>query len=694
MNNACYSSSSYVKIADIHRYKIKYKLYDDSLEDYLNGGSSYVRGIPDKITVTITNTVPLSMRATGLLLGPYSLYVDLKKKKYDHKEKYFEKSDLPIFEPNLLPSQDIIFDLYLNDLHENEIEWELDIKSQALFTRNCKIFYKVDIKYHFNDKIYVPKTRTELELLKQNLSVTKLDSQDIWEYFNTSRKLKAKEDNGQKIHLVVLTHGMMSNVTADMLFLAEQIKKSDDNCHITGFTDNVCKTERGVRYQGIKNGEFIIKEVEKLGVDNINKISFIGHSLGGLIQLFAVSYLFKKYPETMYKLKLENFIALASPLLGVLNENPKIFAKLLHIGIIGKSGQDLGLIPMIEYKDEPFLSVLLCAHTRNVLRRFAKRTVYANSVNDGVVPLYTSSLLFIEFDDIRQKMKQKQNSSTDNLEVVTEDYKTEENEKKQNKFFWKPLIKLSTLFAPNMSQDSSQDGDEITTNKNKEETENLFELPKMSLFDTAQNVLLQPIPKMNYIIDPSTRDSTIIHDKVYTAEMIEKIIASNEYKKMIDINISKDEVSKSFEQELEIAKLWHHKITWRKVVCALEPDAHNNINVRRNFHNAYGWEVIDHMISEHFVSPSLETPEEYYVEETNDVSDYYWLLNFDEESLIDGGVTGMIPTISDLVDRWYNKFRLTVSGEENTEETGDDELSIRMSEFSLEEQEILFNYIR
>ncbi len=102
----------------------------------------------------------------------------------------------------------------------------------------------------------------------------------------------------------------------------------------------------------------------------------------------------------------------------------------MHIGIIGKSGQDLGLIPMIEYNDEPFLSVLLCAHTRNVLRRFAKRTVYANSVNDGVVPLYTSSLLFIEFDDIRQKMKQKQNSSTDNLEVVTEDYKTEENEKK------------------------------------------------------------------------------------------------------------------------------------------------------------------------------------------------------------------------------------------------------------------------
>ena len=179
------------------------------MEEYLKNGSSFVNGIPDKITVTITNTIPLSMRATGVLIGPYSLYVDLKKKKYNHKEKYFEKSDIPIFEPNLLPSQDIIFDLYLNDLHEQEIEWELDIISQALFTKNCKTFYKVDIKYHFDDKIYIPNSRTELELLKQNLTVTKLDSLDIWGFFNTNRHLKIAEKHTEKPHLVILTHGMM-----------------------------------------------------------------------------------------------------------------------------------------------------------------------------------------------------------------------------------------------------------------------------------------------------------------------------------------------------------------------------------------------------------------------------------------------------------------------------------------------------
>lgn len=72
----------------------------------------------------------------------------------------------------------------------------------------------------------------------------------------------------------------MSNVTADMLFIAEQIKKANENCHVTGFSDNVCRTERGIRYQGIKNGEFIFEEINKIGVDNISSISFIGHSLG------------------------------------------------------------------------------------------------------------------------------------------------------------------------------------------------------------------------------------------------------------------------------------------------------------------------------------------------------------------------------------------------------------------------------
>lgn len=33
----------------------------------------------------------------------------------------------------------------------------------------------------------------------------------------------------------------------------------------------------------------------------------------------------------------------------------------------------------------------------------------------------------------------------------------------------------------------------------------------------------------------------------------------------------------------------------------LEPDAHNNIIVRRMFPNAYGWPVVEHLVKEHFL---------------------------------------------------------------------------------------------
>jgi hypothetical protein len=42
-------------------------------------------------------------------------------------------------------------------------------------------------------------------------------------------------------------------------------------------------------------------------------------------------------------------------------------------------------------------------------------------------------------------------------------------------------------------------------------------------------------------------------------------------------------------------------MTWRKVLVKLEPDAHNNIIVRRMFANAYGWPVIEHLVREHFM---------------------------------------------------------------------------------------------
>ena len=52
--------------------------------------------------------------------------------------------------------------------------------------------------------------------------------------------------------------------------------------------------------------------------------------------------------------------------------------------------------------------------------------------------------------------------------------------------------------------------------------------------------------------------------------------------------------------EEKIARAYHKDLSWRKVLVRLEPDAHNNMIVRRMFANAYGWPVVKHMCDTHF----------------------------------------------------------------------------------------------
>ena len=58
--------------------------------------------------------------------------------------------------------------------------------------------------------------------------------------------------------------------------------------------------------------------------------------------------------------------------------------------------------------------------------------------------------------------------------------------------------------------------------------------------------------------------------------------------------------SGSMKVEEKIARAYHRGLSWRKVLVKLEPDAHNNIIVRRTFSNAHGWPVIRHLCDVHF----------------------------------------------------------------------------------------------
>lgn len=365
------------------------------------------------------------------------------------------------------------------------------------------------------------------------------DDAERGEQPESSRPKKARKR--KNVHLVIITHGLHSNLGADMLFLKESIDAtvkrareekqkrkeerrkqqaqsrtesksaqaadskldadqdgkdptstaplsggqedletppddSDDDEEETvvrGFPGNAVKTENGIQYLGKRLAKYILRftypdqpflpvkknltrtltdtfksEANKAKRDGMpshtgstihnpaaaesaeelpykfTSISFVGHSLGGLIQTYAVAYIHKHSPTFFSQIKPVNFICLASPMLGLSNENPMYVKFALDFGLVGRTGQDLGLTwraPTIakggwnavfggqgaaqkgqdqEHGDptsKPLLRILPTGPAHQVLRMFRNRTVYSNVVNDGIVPLRTSCLLFLDW---------------------------------------------------------------------------------------------------------------------------------------------------------------------------------------------------------------------------------------------------------------------------------------------------------
>ncbi|EDK45835.1 hypothetical protein LELG_04014 [Lodderomyces elongisporus NRRL YB-4239] len=162
------------------------------------------------------------------------------------------------------------------------------------------------------------------------------------------------------------------------------------------------------------------------------------------------------------------------------------------------------------------------------------------------------------------------------------------------------------------------------------------------------------MPSIKYIVDPTSRDNVIIHDKVYYEQDLPKrrspgqtdargkeggastsmsMSTSTSMSNSMPMSTSSSSSSSSSIRrkiiekmdlnnieatEEEIAREYHKNMGWRKVVVKLKPDAHNNIIVRRRFANAYGWPVIQHLVEAHF---GKEARKEEIEDEKGEVAD-------------------------------------------------------------------------
>ena len=690
------------------------------------------------------------------------------------------------------------------------------------------------------------------------------DPSEPSKYIENPRKRKRR-----KVHLVVITHGLHSNLGADMLYMKESIDvaakealldakmrkaknrasssasrqsasdpssqennesgaestsnsaqgaskrnaedheedSEDEEVIVRGFAGNVTKTEKGIQYLGKRLAKYVLSITypdqpylplkkaksplakafsgnnssesgnhpshsgssisrEDAPTSNlpyqITSISFIGHSLGGLTQTYAIAYIYKHSPEFFERIKPVNFIALATPFLGLSNENPIFIKAALDFGLVGRTGQDLGLTwraPTIARSgwsamiagigtegqrekrqlnpgSKPLLRILPAGPAHQVLRLFRNRTVYSNVVNDGVVPLRTSCLLFLDWRGLgrvekarrenglvgavanwgwaeltgtntseHQKFKfwfdndllsnseasgdegsltpntqatgnqvpqpaenatledsgvvdpespvaqqflrrhsksfedEDQGANKPNISSASQSTsplsgflnffkpgnKSPQHPPKQKKIYRRGQTMMVSDGAP--EGESSESTPELRPGMARGESalndpDNLFSPPTTSVFESATDIMNPPIPSLEYLNDPTSRPRTIFHDRIYHPEDIPpppikkrstlRRNHSGEGRDPIpsrNSTLSNSSSSStitttteigSMKVEEKIARAYHRDLSWRKVLVRLEPDAHNNIVVRRKFANAYGWPVVKHLVDTHF----------------------------------------------------------------------------------------------
>lgn len=215
-------------------------------------------------------------------------------------------------------------------------------------------------------------------------------------------------------HLVVMVNGILGS-SADWKFAAEQFVKSlPDKVFVHRSEKNASsQTLDGVDVMGERLSEEVLELIKQK--PNLRKISFVAHSVGGLVARYSIGRLYRppsvndseseESKATIGGLIPVNFIAVATPHLGSRGNKQvpflfgvsaleKVAVAIIH-WIFRRTGRHLfltdnedGKPPLLkrmleDYGDLKFMSAL---------RSFHRRVAYANVGYDHIVGWRTSSI--------------------------------------------------------------------------------------------------------------------------------------------------------------------------------------------------------------------------------------------------------------------------------------------------------------
>lgn len=663
-----YRDKQTLRIGDVCRYRVRYTETDPTRTE---------------IYLRVKNMEKTGLRAIHLLNGPFILYCHVVPCNYNHTRNFVPENPRAnrevVFRNSIKPGQTFNVKLYLNEnslAQANEdgsrtYEWNCDIISQIVLNRRAVLVFDFMIgddlpnMRRLNRSVLTQLSKGEFvspefeeddtglcsEPTKAGLEISRSMTDDIWAV--------APKFPEQPVHLVIVTHGIFSNLTADMLYLRDELSSVDDNIVILGYRDNAGRTEKGVHRLGVGVSTYVTDTIETLSKDyEIGAISFVGHSLGGPVQLYALKHILLSKGTDYFskkKIELRHFVCLASPMLGILSEMSLWISWFLDLGTLGKTGRDLTLLKklptiMVGKEDvtnrdsyRPILETLPDEPVQTLLQQFSLRTVYANAVHDGIVPLRTSALLYLDWEalgdvnalkheeqvsELHSRLLTQTNSSGHDVGEIPVDDKSSIADKYSNflaqnfnigsdsvsestgltgkdgkrKKLSKRVKKYAKINAKGSDSWTAGDDDEAVDVGGEGVLGDIIIPPKASAVESAINSMICPIPSENYITIPSRRKPVIFHDKYYHFSSIpqEELHLTGGLRKFFHYSDWR------MDKQVRIARKYHApELSWRKVLVFLPPDAHNNIVVRRRFANGYGWGVIDHLRDAVFGEPKI-----------------------------------------------------------------------------------------
>ncbi|KAL3228939.1 putative lipase [Nakaseomyces bracarensis] len=559
-----------------------------------------------ELYIRVKNRTKLSGKV-AYLLGPFVLYCDA-------RPLYPAENCKPQFKTNIEPQNKFNVVLKANEgrvSDDGKSYWIIDVVSEILFSTESKVEYELILG---TDQRQISRIKYSENYIIDGFNIEKVRNDNICEFLKLGgkKRLINEKISSKPKHLVIITHGLYSNVPNDMMYIMESLHEASNNLEeelvVDGYRENVCKTELGIKALGIRLAKYIVDEKYDTSVV---KISFIGHSLGGLIQTFAIAYISLLHPWFFEKVRPINYISLATPFLGLYTDVGNYVKKLLSSGALGQTGEDLRFHKHLKEKNLQILFLLSGEPAHSILKRFLRRTIYANTVNDGVVPLVSSSLLFLKYEKILFDLKLGGDVSENDVDNITNwrDFKTS-----ARYYEYKKMYPKSRIFR------------------------------RVSFNSTVGNLVTPEAPKDFTLLDSS---EVIVHDELYSSV---DIAAPDDFSLML--YKGKYTFDKYQLQEL-IARRWHAGKSWRKVLVNLGGDAHNSINVRRRYGNAYGWKVVKHLIDNHFTSTDQSEPQP-ILQSTADPQqepniEFAWLMK--EEKTHMGFITKTSKTINPL-GRW------------------------------------------